>query len=409
MYDRIKLSRDVKAEAARLGFSLVGITSPDPPATLPVFTRWLESGFHGEMSYLASDRARQRRADPRLILPECRSILVLGLPYFANRGKPGSSRSVDRLAGKVASYAWGKDYHEILPARLRALVEYLEARAGQPVSSRWYTDTGPLLERELAWRAGLGWIGKNTCLIHPRQGSYFFLAEILLGIELEADSPLQTDFCGSCTRCLDACPTSCILPNRTLDARRCISYLTIELKGTIPGPLRAGIDDWVFGCDVCQQVCPWNQRFAPVEGDAAFAPRRGVPLPDLVKELELTSNEFAEKFKGSPVKRARLAGYLRNVAVALGNQAARMSTPRSSDSGETGTGQGQRSAAVRALTSALAHPDPLVRMHAAWALGEVGGSEASRALVQAVQHETDQGVIVELEKALHRVQEAGLS
>ncbi|RPI82769.1 MAG: tRNA epoxyqueuosine(34) reductase QueG, partial [Chloroflexi bacterium] len=252
------LKQAIKDKAKELGFLLVGVTGPEPPAHLDVFSHWLQAGRHGEMSYLATERSIQRRSDPKQILPECRSILSLAAPYPS----PGGPDHVGAGKGKVAAYAWGDDYHDVLPERLDALVEYIEAEVGHPVPNRWYTDTGPILERELAQRAGLGWIGKNTLLINPQQGSYFLLAEILLGIDLEPDPPFTMDGCGSCTRCLDACPTSCILPDRTIDATRCISYLTIELKGSIPEDLRPQIGEWVFGCDVCQQVCPWNQRFA---------------------------------------------------------------------------------------------------------------------------------------------------
>jgi epoxyqueuosine reductase len=250
----------------------------------------------------------------------------------------------------VAAYAWGRDYHRVLPERMRALVAFIEQQVGGPVAHRWYTDTGPLLERELAQRAGLGWIGKNTCLINPRLGSYFLLAEILLGIELEPDEPLTPDRCGTCRRCLDACPTGCILPDRTLDARRCISYLTIENKGTIPPDLRPQMGDWVFGCDVCQTACPWN-KFAEEEFEPAFAASPGLPSPDLEAELGLTPQDFNKKFKESPVQRAKRRGYQRNVAVALGNS-------------------GQQ-AVIPVLEKALHSDEPLVREHAAWALGQL--------------------------------------
>ncbi len=352
----IAVTRAVKAEARRLGFELVGVTTPDPPAHLDVYRHWLQAGHNGEMAYLETERALQRRADPRLILPECRSILVLGVRYpkpgdrgegIGEKGKGRGEGESWRIGandanvtkGQVASYAWGEDYHEVLPGRMKALVSFIEAEVGQVIPSRWYTDTGPLLERELAQRAGLGWIGKNTCLIHPRLGSYYLLAEILLGVELEPDPPFSADHCGSCTRCIDACPTGCILPDRTLEASRCISYLTIELKGTIPVELRGQMGDWVFGCDVCQQVCPWNLRFAAPQGDPAFALRPDVPAPDLLHELELTSQEFNRKFKGSPVKRAKRRGYLRNAAVALGNSGYPQAVPVLSAalSGELGT------------------------------------------------------------------------
>jgi epoxyqueuosine reductase len=343
------LKQAVQNEARRLGFTLAGVTTPDPPPHLEVFENWLAEGRHGAMGYLGAERARARRADPRQILPECRSILVLAIPY-PNPAHAGNAAAGAEPRGRVASYAWGTDYHLVLPERLQALVAFIESRVGHPVPNRCYTDTGPLLERELAQRAGLGWIARNTCLIHPRHGSYFLLAEILLGLELEPDPPFVTDHCGTCTRCLDACPTHCILPDRTLDARRCISYLTIELKDEIPADLRPLLGEWVFGCDVCQQVCPWN-RFADAAGEPAFAARAGIPLPVLQRELELTPQEFSQRFRSSPVKRAGRRGYLRNVAVALGN----------SNSGD----------ARPALERALDDPDPLVREHAAWALKQI--------------------------------------
>jgi epoxyqueuosine reductase len=373
-----RLSRAVKAEAQRLGFQLVGITTPDPPPHIVVYESWLAAGRHGEMRYLETERSRHRRAAPRQILPECRSILVVGIRY----PDPSAARQpAAEIPGRVAAYAWGADYHEVLPERLQALVAFIEAQAGHPVPNRWYTDTGPILERDLAQRAGLGWIGKNTCLINPQQGSYFLLAEILLGIELEPDAPFVSDQCGACTRCLEACPTACILPDRTLDAASCISYLTIELKGAIPLELRPQMGSWVFGCDICQQVCPWNQRFSTPPGDPDFEPRPGVPAPDLAAELSLDAEQFNHKFKGSPVKRAKRRGYLRNVAIALGN-----------------SGDPQ---AVPALSQALlGDAEPLVRGHAAWALGRIGGQAARQALSQAAQLEKDGSVLAEIRAAL---------
>ena len=288
----------VKAEAHSLGFDLVGVTTPDIPPHYGVYERWLIAGRHGEMGYLATERARQRRADPRQILPECRSILLLGIRYSKSRSESSLSLRVRNprggkvegdlgITGSVAAYAWGDDYHDVLPESLQALVAFIEVQVGCKVPNRWYTDTGPILERDLAQRAGIGWIGKNTCLINPALGSYFLLAEVLLGLDIEPDQPFALDRCGSCKRCIEACPMGCILPNRTIDSQRCISYLTIELKGSIPHDLRPLVGDWVFGCDVCQQVCPWNQRFAPSGGDS-FAPRPGASCPDLIKELALT-------------------------------------------------------------------------------------------------------------------------
>ncbi len=376
----MSLAQSVKAEAQRLGFELVGVTTPATPAHFPVFQEWLEAGRHGEMSYLAKNSSLERRSDPRRILPECRSILVLGIRYPA----PLFDESEGKSYGQVAAYAWGDDYHEVLPVRLKALVHFIEAEAGHRVPNRWYTDTGPVLERDLAQRAGLGWIGKNTCLINPRLGSYFLLAEILLGIELEPDDPFETDRCGKCTRCLEACPTQCILPERTLDAARCISYLTIELKDAMPKEGRTQVGNWVFGCDICQQVCPWNQRFAAPQGDPAFAARPGRSQPDLIKELGLTLDGFNRKFKGSPLKRARRRGYLRNVTTVLGNKLAR---------GDTSS--------IPALINTLHNdPDSLVRRHAAWALSQTRQENARRALEQAEKQEQDEAVRDEIRQAL---------
>lgn len=299
------------------------------------------------MNYLAHERARTRRADPRTILPECTSILVLAAPYPNPKSAETTLGSDPGPHGRVAAYAWGDDYHNVFPSKLSELVAFIEQQVGHPVPNRYYTDTGPLLERDLAQRAGLGWIGKNTCLINPKHGSYFLLAEILLGLELEPDPPFSTDQCGTCTRCIEACPTACILPDRTLDARRCISYLTIELKDDIPEEMRPLLGDWVFGCDVCQMVCPWN-RFARLEGEASFSPRPDLPRPNLIRELELTPEAFNRKYKNSPVKRAKRRGYLRNVAIAAGNSRDAKTIP--------------------ALGDSQNDEEQLVRKHVTWAL-----------------------------------------
>ena len=345
------LSRAIKQEARRLGFLLAGITTPETPPHWSVYEQWLTMGRHGSMEYLARQRARDCRRAPWLLLPECRSILVLGIPYpnpetavpFAESG----------LHGRVAAYAWGQDYHSLLPERLAALVAFVEQQAGRPLPNRWYTDTGPLLERDLAQRAGLGWIGRNTCLIHPQFGSYFLLAEILLGLDLEPDEPFAADRCGTCRRCVEACPTGCILPDRTLDARRCISYLTIENKAEIPVEIRPRVGEWVFGCDACQRVCPWN-RFA-LQADPALAPRPGLPCPDLGAELALTPGAFNRKFAASPVLRAKRRGYLRNAAVVLGNLGDESALPD--------------------LEAACRDEEPLVREHAAWAVERIKQKE----------------------------------
>lgn len=352
----LALKEAIRDEARRLGFVLAGVTSPDPPPHQSVFENWLAQGRHASMDYLANERARARRANPRLILPECKSVLVLAIPYADPKFALSEAEEMveapeeTKPRGRVAAYAWGDDYHLVLPERLDALVKFIEKQIQHPVSNRRYTDTGPVLERDLAQRAGLGWIGKNTCLINPRRGSYFLLAEIFLDLELPPDPPFTTDQCGTCTRCIEACPTQCILPDRTIDSGRCISYLTIELKDEIPPKLRSSLGEWVFGCDVCQEVCPWN-RFAEPEGDPNFKPREGLMPLLLAKELEITPIDFNRKFKNSPVKRAKRRGYLRNVAVALGNQGG--------------------AEEIQVLNKALKDPEPLVQGHANWAIAQI--------------------------------------
>ncbi|MEW6568731.1 MAG: tRNA epoxyqueuosine(34) reductase QueG [Chloroflexota bacterium] len=373
-HDPASLTAAVKAEARRLGFDLVGITTPDPPPHLETYRRWLAQGRHGEMHYLASERAIERRSDPRRILPTCRSILVLAVRY-----PPPSEAQIG--SGRVAVYALGDDYHDVLPPRLRALVAFIESCVGHAVPHRVYTDTGPLLERDLAQRAGLGWIGKNTCLIHPTLGSYFLLAEVLLGIELQPDPAFEADRCGSCTRCLDACPTHCILRDRTLDATRCISYWTIERKGSIPAELRPAQGTWLFGCDICQQVCPWNLRFAAADGEPAFEPRPPLRPPDTLRLLEMDSAAFRAAFRRSPLRRPGRRGMLRNATVAAGNAASPEAVP----------------VLIRLLRD---EPEAMVRAHAAWALGRIGGASAAAALQAAAEDESDPQVRAEIGAAL---------
>ena len=377
--ESVSLKNAIKSEALRQGFQLVGVTTPQPPPHIAVYESWLSAGHHAGMGWMGTERNRRRRSDPKLILPECRSILVLGMAY-----EPSPSESSSLGKGKIASYAWGDDYHDVLPERLVAIVGFIETQVGKKIPNRWYTDTGPILEREMAQRAGLGWIGKNTCLINPQAGSYFLLAEILLGIDLPPDEPHSYDHCGSCTRCIEACPTECILPNRTIDANRCISYLTIEEKGAIPLDLRSKIGNWVFGCDVCQQVCPWNQRFSVDTSEKRFQAQPGKMHPSLNDELALTPQGFNRKFTGSPVKRTKRRGYLRNVAIALGN---------------THNPDG-----IPLLEKALDDSEPLIRSHAAWALGEIGGEQAGQILKEALATEKDDFVHFEIQSALTDIQ-----
>lgn len=370
--DPIPLTRFVKEEALRLGFAFAGVTTPDPPPHLDVYRRWIADGRQGEMAYLARPNAVERREDPRRILPECRSILVLAWAY---RPPPESWRQA-----RVAAYAQGWDYHDVLMEKLRKLVSSVEERLGGAFPFRLYTDTGPLLERELAQRAGVGWIGKNTCLLHPRHGSYFLLAEALLGIHLVPDATFAADRCGSCTRCLEACPTHCILPDRTLDARRCISYLTIELKGTMPPELRPAVGDWLFGCDVCQEVCPWNVRFAGALSGASVE----ADDPTLGEILLADTEMIRRRTQGTALRRAGRRGLLRNAAVVAGNTRAEDVVP--------------------ALVARLQDDDdPIVRSHAAWALGRIGGPASQDALKASLRSEADASVRTEIERALTEI------
>ena len=363
------LAAQIKAEAARLGFALCGITSADPPPHHRHYAQWLAEGRAGEMLYL--HRQEPKRGDLSLILPGIKSVVCVALNYSPEDGPPapnnGGARGKLPMApafpnpappllgaggtstGNIARYARFDDYHETLWQRLEALLTFIQTQA-PTANGKVYCDTGPITERDLAMRAGLGWIGKHTNLLSRHLGNWFFLGEILLDIELPADTP-ETTHCGNCTRCLPACPTGAITAPYQLDARRCISYLTIELKGSIPEDLRPLIGTRIYGCDDCLAACPWN-KFAVRSDDPAVQPRADLSAPDLLALLALDDEAFRVKFKNSPIKRTKRRGLLRNVCVALGN----LGDP----------------AAIPALTRAAASdPEPLVREHAAWALGRI--------------------------------------
>jgi epoxyqueuosine reductase len=369
----------IKQSARQLGFSLVGITTPDPPHHLNVYRDWLASGHHAEMGYLEHQDARTKRANPRLLLSDCESIIVTGTSYSLGR----TTDHVSTTEPRVAMYALGEDYHQVLVERSHRLVSQIENLVGRSIPHRIYTDTGPLLERELAQRSGLGWIGKNTCLIHPRQGSFFLLAEILLAFPLEPDAPFVEDYCGSCTRCIEACPMNCILPNRTIDASRCISYLTIEKKGSIPQDLRSELGAWVFGCDICQQVCPWNLRFAPPLSDPAFKPRPFLREATLSDFLKLSPQNWRTQLRGSPLERPRRKGLVRNAAVVAGNLADESCTDD----------------LINVLTN---DPEPVARAHAAWALGQMDQPQSQQALKSQLTLETNTQVRQEIAEALNQ-------
>ncbi len=380
-----QLTADLKAEAQRLGFDLVGIAPAAPPPHAAQLESWLEAGYAGEMAYLA--RNAVRRADPREAVPGARSIIVCGIHYRAAEPDPALWNDPGR--GRISRYAWGDDYHDVLLPKLRALQEWLESRVGRARLGRSYVDTGPVLERPVGVMAGLGFQGKNTLLIHPRQGSWFFIGEILVDAELAYDAPQSIGGCGGCTRCLNACPTQAFVGPYVLDARRCISYLTIELKGPIPRELRPLLGNHIYGCDVCQEVCPWNRRWGRFTTHESFQPRPGIVAPELIELMRLTDDEFRARFKGSPIKRAKRRGLLRNVAVALGNW------------GDP--------AAIPALVAALNDHEPLIRGHAAWALGRIGGDDSRHALESRRAVEDDAWVLEEIDLALAALTHAAMS
>jgi epoxyqueuosine reductase len=370
-----------KTEAFRLGFVLAGFTHPRQPESLPRYQHWLDQNHHAGMNYLARSDAVTKRADPRLLYPPVKTILCLALRY----PRPQDASAPAALpAGRVAAYAWGEDYHHVIPALLSRMFERVEQWIGKKIGYKVFTDSAPILERDLAQRAGLGWIGKNGCLIHPKHGSYFLLSEVFLDLEIEPDPPFTADYCGRCKRCILACPTKCILPNRTLDANRCISYLTIENKAAIPLELRPKMGEWVFGCDICQQVCPWNVRFSKPDDSLALSPKLERANFSLISALRLTPPQFSELFSPSPLLRAKRRGFLRNVAVALGNSAFTEGT------------------AILA-TCLKNETEPLVRAHAAWALGNLGSKEAKVALEMASQSESDPQTLVEIKLALQNL------
>ncbi|HWC99715.1 MAG TPA: tRNA epoxyqueuosine(34) reductase QueG [Candidatus Sulfopaludibacter sp.] len=342
---------EIRELARDCGFELAGIAAAAPHADSAGYHQWAGLGFAGEMKYL-TDRRADVRNDPRNLLASARSIVCVGKLY--NTPWPYSTQFQEPDRAWISRYAWGDDYHDVMRAGLERLAARITERAG-PFEWRACVDTAPLLERSYARAAGLGWIGRNTCLINQGSGSWFFLGELLVSLDIAPDAP-PPDRCGTCSRCIDACPTAAIVPAEpgryTVDSRLCISYFTIELRGGIPEPAREGMGAHAFGCDICQDVCPWNRR-APMTGDAAFAPREFAP--DLARLASLSEVEFREMFRGSPVTRARYAGFLRNVCVAMGNR-----------------GLAEFRAPLEKLASSA---DPTITEHARWALGRLGTSQ----------------------------------
>jgi epoxyqueuosine reductase len=306
-------STDVKARARELGFDLCGIAPAADHPELTFYREWLARGYAGEMAYL--HRTADGRADVRHVLPSARTVIVTGTLY--NTDRPYSTECADPGRAQIARYAWGDDYHEVIGARLESLLTWMRERSPEPFEARAYVDTGPVQERVYAQHAGIGWIGKNTCVINPEIGSWIFLAAIICSLPLEIDAP-STDQCGTCSLCIEACPTQAIVAPGVLDSTRCVSYLTIELKGDIPPEHHAGIGSHVYGCDICQEVCPWNAT-APRSTDPAWQPRSAWDRVDLRTLARRTDEELTAALRGSPMKRTKARGLRRNVAVALSN------------------------------------------------------------------------------------------
>jgi len=385
----VTLTQDILAHALTLGFDIAGIVPAGPPRHAATFDDWLAAGFHGEMSFLAARAAE--RTDPTTFAPDAHSVILLAASYAlgdTNSGEntmtahpgPVETCAASITQGRIARYACGPDYHDVIKPKLYAIDAFIRARTGRETLGKVFVDTAPVLERDFAAQAGLGFIARNCCLITPGLGAWTVLAGIMVPEKLEAGNlkleaggapRAANPGCGRCTRCLDACPTRAFVAPHVLDARRCISYLTIELRGPIPRDLRPLMGDWVFGCDICQEVCPYN-RAAPSARQAMQA----VGSYALAELLTLDNAGFRTRFRGTPVLRAKRRGLVRNACVAAGN------------AGDA--------ALVPALIALLADVEPLIRGHAAWALGRIGGEVTLRALQLASTVEPDPWVRVEI-------------
>ena len=340
----------IKVQARSIGFDLCGIAPAVPFPELQRLRSWIGRGYAGTMAYL--DRTADRRMDPQLVLPGARSIVVTGTVYDV--GRPGSTQAADPGRALISRYAWGDDYHDTLRARLDALLAWMRDESGTPFDARAYVDTGPVQEKVLAHYAGIGWLGKNACVINPDLGSWIFLSVVLTSLPLEPDAP-AFDQCGACSLCLEACPTGALVEPRELDATRCLSYLTIELKGAIPVGLRPALGAHIFGCDICQEVCPWNSLAARTAA-REWQPREGLDRPRLADLWRQSDGQLEALARGTPLTRPKLAGLRRNMAVAIGNCRDPVAHASLRDPGTTG-----------APDRSPSRDDPVVREHIAWA------------------------------------------
>jgi epoxyqueuosine reductase len=367
------LSSQIKEAAQRLGFELVGISPMRPAPHEQSFAQWLREGLAGNLDYM--QRTESLRRDPRELVPWAVSIISVAMNYYSGYSRPVES---SESRGWISRYAWGDDYHNLMKGKLEALLESIGQFHDGNIQGKAFVDSGPVLERDFAGIAGLGWIGKNTHLISPKKGSWFFLGELFVDLPLAYDRPIR-DRCGRCDLCLKACPTGAFVGPYVLDARRCISYLTIELKDWMPRSLRPLVGNHIFGCDICQEVCPYNVKALPT-AEIAFQPRSGLHAPELIAFLSLSEAEFRQRFRASPILRAKRRGFLRNVAVALGNLKALDAVP--------------------ALIRSLDDEESVVRGHVAWALGQIGAQTALDPLHRRLRAENDANVQEELRQAI---------
>jgi len=378
----MNLIAQIHSKALDLGFDLAGTAPISPVPHVDAYRDWIAQGYHGEMGYMARPDRAKRRENPDVILPGAKTIVCVGLNYYPGPLPDDLARDASR--GLIANYAWGLDYHDLMQPRLEELAAFIRAETGGNGTTRAYVDTGPILERAHAAAAGLGFIGKNTCLIHPKMGSWLFLGEILADAELDPTQKKSNVDCGTCRRCLDACPTGALTAPYVLDARLCISYLTIELKGAIPRELRPLMGNRIYGCDACQQVCPWQRFASPTQERSFHTEELDHAAPPLAELIEMDEATFRQRYAGSPIARIGRGRLLRNTAVALGNWGDER--------------------AIKPLTKALRDADPLVRKHAAWALGQAGGRATHKLLRDVLQKETDASVRQEIEITLETME-----
>jgi len=371
--------KNIKHKAKELGFNLVGITPAKPSPTLSAYMRWVDKGMHGNMGYLAREDRLIRRQNLKEIMPSAESLIIVGMDYRTQFADDTVLNDPSR--GRIASYAWGLDYHNVLDVRLEMLSDWIKEQANDTIEHKVFVDTGAILERSHAQQAGMGFIGKNTMLIHPRRGSYFFIGEIVTSLEFDDyDEPHRNNMCGSCTRCLNACPTDAFTEPFVLDSRRCISYHTIENKGWIDRALRPHFGNWIFGCDICQDVCPF-QRFTPEADEVAFMTFELDRIaPKVIDILAMTDEMFKEKFRRTPLERVKRERLVRNACVAAGNW--------------------QNKQVIPYLIQLLYDSSALIRGHASWALWHTMGLDSSKLLTDLYHREEDEQVRNEIEYLL---------